>query len=204
MPATLRGHRRQISRVEQETDFESRAALDSHLEASKEQAIAELRCDEAQGSEGSHLDSPPPSFPRGAPPGHPLGGNPGGPSLRRLKQVEADVAYGIEKECGINVSRGVDVFRLVLTNPQSSLRSTTRVLLVSGEAFVFAAPGPRASHAPVQAESQSWIQVNLHFFRAAARGPLPQRLGSLPVLHVVLRTSDGLEQAMEFVGVHQR
>lgn len=62
-------------------------------------------------------------------------------SLRRLKQVEPDVALGIEKECGVTLARGVDVFRLVMPNLFSSVQTQTRVLLVNvGEAFICEEP----------------------------------------------------------------
>ncbi|CAL1162515.1 unnamed protein product [Cladocopium goreaui] len=50
--------------------------------------------------------------------------------------------------------------------------------------------------------SQSWINLDLRFFRATPKGC--PRLGKAPVLHLTLSTEDGNVQAMEFIGKHQR
>eukprot|EP00435_Cladocopium_sp_Y103_P026426 s3454_g6.t1 len=134
-------------------------------------------------------------------------------TLRRLKQLEADVVCSIENECGIDVKRGVELFRLVLLNSESplALRRSTRVLLIAQEAFL--CEDPRAGveaeafqEAPSTTEakmrSQSWINLDLRFFRATPKGC--PRLGKAPVLHLTLSTEDGNVQAMEFIGKHQR
>jgi len=49
------------------------------------------------------------------------------------------------------------------------------------------------------------VEVELCFFRASPnRDGLAKRLGTVPVLHLTLETSDGLCESLEFVGVHQR
>eukprot|EP00913_Durusdinium_trenchii_P011050 g10374.t1 len=197
--------RRRLDRtweVEQELDFESRTAVDEAMEASKEKAVAEL-C-----PEDSHR-----ALARQEPPVSPIASVQNRPfedsaSLRRLKQLEGDVACSIERECGIDVSRGVDVFRLVLLNSERHLRPSTRVLLIAQEAFL--CEDPQASVAlescrsgVTEARSQSWIEVQLRFFRATPK--TGGRLGSnLPVLHLILSMEDGTTQVMEFIGKHQR
>eukprot|EP00933_Yihiella_yeosuensis_P043930 TRINITY_DN3896_c1_g2_i1.p1 TRINITY_DN3896_c1_g2~~TRINITY_DN3896_c1_g2_i1.p1 ORF type:complete len:755 (-),score=194.03 TRINITY_DN3896_c1_g2_i1:17-2281(-) len=154
-------------------------------------------------------------------------------SLRRLKHVEPEVALGVEKECGVQLARDADVYRLVMENLNSSLRCNTRVLLImaseamlceepiseetatdSGNStstpFVPGLPDARPSteDSNVAAGSDGnggWIMVELRYFRAAPkRGALEKRLGRVPVLHVTLISDDGTHQAMEFLGVHQR
>ncbi|CAK8992318.1 Hypothetical protein SCF082_LOCUS3056, partial [Durusdinium trenchii] len=186
--------RRRLDRtweVEQELDFESRTAVDEAMEASKEKAVAELCPEEPPVSPIASVQNRP--FEDSA-------------SLRRLKQLEGDVACSIERECGIDVSRGVDVFRLVLLNSERHLRPSTRVLLIAQEAFL--CEDPQASVAlersgVTEARSQSWIEVQLRFFRATPK--TGGRLGSnLPVLHLILSMEDGTTQVMEFIGKHQR
>lgn len=114
--------------MEQELDFESRNEPDEAMEASKEkarrlledphvtQAAAEL-CPEEEHFPATKALAP-------------LTREPAQSSLRRLKHLESDVACSIEnapgadlkglkasQECGIDVARGVDVYRLVLLNP---------------------------------------------------------------------------------------
>lgn len=136
-------------------------------------------------------------------------------TLRRVKHLESEVACSIENECGIDVTRGLEVFRLVLLNTESRvLRRATRVLLLAQEAFLCEDPRAAAEsevfrEAPSTTEakmrSQSWINLDLRFFRATPKGDKGRRLGtSLPVLHLTLSTEDGNVQAMEFIGKHQR
>ncbi|CAE6942320.1 cpar-1, partial [Symbiodinium natans] len=194
---------------EREQDFERRAAPDG---GRGETVAAELR----SYAELGELPGPPLPTP-GLSDGRTASLPPS--SLRRLKHVEAAVACGIERECGVDVSRGVDVFRLVLPNPQSGVRTTTRVLLVqTGEAFLCEEPisedasetgvphsYPAAEGRDDPQDGGSWLAVALIYFRAVPkRSPLSSKVGRVPALHVSITLDDGTEQAMEFIGVHQR
>lgn len=51
----------------------------------------------------------------------------------------------------------------------------------------------------------SVLEIECCFFRAKpSRLRLAKKLGKIPVLHLALKTNDGLLQAMEFIGIHQR
>eukprot|EP00439_Symbiodinium_sp_Y106_P031981 s1832_g3.t2 len=205
---------------ERELDFERRVAPDSRGEAGRQSpesqkstvvvaVAAELRSYAQLGE----LPGPPLPTP-GVSDGRAAQLLPS--SLRRLKHVEADVACGIERECGLDISQGVDVFRLVLPNAQSSIRTTTRVLLVqTGEAFLCEEPISEDAAEPVapgayvaeakEVPGPSWLAVTLNYFRAVPkRSPLSSKVGRVPALHVTVTFDDGTEQAMEFIGIHQR
>lgn len=54
-------------------------------------------------------------------------------------------------------------------------------------------------------EDGGFIELELSFFRAKPKqSTIAKKLGSLPVVHITLATSDGLCQSLEFLGVHQR
>lgn len=73
---------------------------------------------------------------------------------------------------------------------------------IEGEAVEASPPSEDCPH---DCPEGSWIAAELRYFRSAPkRGALAQRLGRIPVLHVFITTNDGLNQAIEFVGVHQR
>lgn len=91
-----------------------------------------------------------------------------------------------------------------------------------GAVGALAPESPRATAAPVSAttpevddgagtppgatgDDGGFIELELSFFRAKPKqSTIAKKLGSLPVVHITLATSDGLCQSLEFLGVHQR
>jgi len=153
-------------------------------------------------------------------------------SLRRVKQLDASVVKAIESSCAITphevfriiqenagsaISQQTKVLLVMAGDAHlceesiSEEGATEQSALPAGDAdgdagceATFCGDSACASDISIDAVGGS-VEVELFFFRAKPRlGQLAKKLGTVPVLHVTVLTSDGVSQSLEFLGVHQR